>query len=71
MLQELTKMEKKLKKLDFTLYNSLLAQGLWQAHYQRIELNVNLDPMMENVKHWELNVNIATVFLNIQTLKMI
>ena len=51
MLQELTKMEKKLKKLDFTLYNSLLAQGLWPAHYQRIELNVNLDPMMENVKH--------------------
>ena len=36
-----------------------------------IELNVNLDTMIKNVKHVELNISIATVFSNIQTLKMI
>ena len=35
------------------------------------ELNVNLDTMIKNVKHVELNISIATVFSNIQTLKMI
>ena len=35
-----------------------------------IELNVNLDTI-KNVKLVELNISIATVFLNMQTLKMI
>ena len=36
-----------------------------------IELNVNTDMMIKNVKLAELNTSIATVFLNIQTLKMV
>ena len=36
-----------------------------------VELNVNLDAMIKNVKHVELNISIATVSSNIQTLKMI
>ena len=34
-----------------------------------IELNVNTDMMTKNVKLVELNVSIATVFLNTQILK--
>ena len=54
-------------------YNLLIAQDLWQAHYQIlsiiflkefIELNLNLDMMIKNLKHVELNKSIATVFLN-------
>ena len=66
-------MEKKLQKIYLTYYNLLIAQGLWQAHYQIvsiifqkefIKLNVNMDAMIKNVKLVELNVSIATVFLN-------
>ena len=51
-------MEKKIQKLYLTYYNLLIAQHLWQAHYQIlsilflkkfIELNVNAD-MIKNVK---------------------
>ena len=58
----------------------MIAQDLWQAHYQIlsiifpkefIELNVNLDTMIKNVKHLELNIRIGAVFLNIQNLKLI
>ena len=52
------KIEKKLQKIYLTYYNLLIAQDLWQAHYQIlsiiflkvfIELNVNTDMMIENV----------------------
>ena len=33
-LQELIKIEKKLQKIYLTYDNLLIAQGLWQAHYQ-------------------------------------
>ena len=36
-----------------------------------IELNINFDMMIKNVKHVELKISIATVFLNTQILKMI
>ena len=36
-----------------------------------IELSVNSDMTIKNVKHVELNMSITTVFLNIQILKMI
>ena len=64
-------MEKKIK-INLTHYNLLIAQDLWQAHYQTlsiiflkefVELNVN-SGMIENVKHVVLNVNIKSVFLN-------
>ena len=73
-------MEKKLQKMHLTYCNLLIAQDLWQTHYQIlsivflkefIELNVNSDTIIKNVKHVELNVSIGTVFLTIQTLEMI
>ena len=73
-------MEKISPKIYLTHYNSLIAQDLWQAHFQIlsiiflkefIELNVIMDMMIKNVKLVELNVSIATVLLNIQTAKMI
>ena len=69
--------EKKLQKLYLTYYNLLIADDLWQAHYQIlsiiflkefIELNVNTDKKIKNGKLVELNISIAAVFLNIQTL---
>ena len=65
-------MEKKLQKIYHTYYNLLIAHNLWQVHYQIlsiiflkefIELNVNLDTVIKNVKLVELNISIA-VFLN-------
>ena len=63
-----------------TYYNLLIAQDLWQANYQIlsiicvkefIELNINSDTMIKNVKHVELSISIVTVFLNTQILKII
>ena len=36
-----------------------------------VELNINTDMLIKNVKHGELNISIATAFLNIQILKII
>ena len=67
----------KLQRIYLTYYNLLIAQDLWQAHYQIlpinflkefIELNTNMDTMIKKVKYVELNIVIATVLLNIQTL---
>ena len=61
-LQELIKMEKKLQKIYLTFYSLLIAQDSQQAHYQIlliiylknfIELNVNENMMIKNVKHVE------------------
>ena len=66
-------MENKLQKISYTYYNLLIAQDLWQAHYQIlstiflkefIKLNVNADTMIKNAKLVELNIGIVTVFLN-------
>ena len=55
-------------------------EDLWQAHYkilpiiflkESIELNVNSDMMIKNLKHVELNISITTVFLNTKILKII
>ena len=73
-------MEKKLQKIYLTHYNLLRAQDLLQVHYQilsiiflneLLELNINSDTMIKNVKHMELNISIATVFLNTQIINMI
>ena len=62
-----------MKEVLFTYYNLLIAEELWQAHYQIlsitflrkfVELNVHSDTMLKNVKHVELNMSIATVFVN-------
>ena len=58
-------MEKKLKNIYVTYYDLLIAQDLWQGHYQNlliifvkefIELNVNSDTIIKNVKHVKLNI---------------
>ena len=73
-------MEKKLQNPYLADYSLLIAQDLWQAHYQVlliiwlnefIKLNVNTNTMMKNVKPVELNTKVAIVFLNRQALKMI
>ena len=73
-------METKLQKIYVTYYNLLIAQDLWQTHYQIlsiifqrgfIELNIITDMLIKNWKFSDLNIVIETVFLNIQTLKMI
>ena len=73
-------MEKKLQKIYLTYYNLLIAQDLWQAHYQIlsiifrtqfIELNANTDTMIKSVKYVELNISTATDFCSTQILKMI
>ena len=78
--QELKKMEKALQKPYLTDYNLLVVQDLWQAHYQIlsiiflkkfIKLNANTNTMIKNVKLAKLNIKIATVLLNTQTLKII
>ena len=79
-LQELIKMEKQLQKIYVTYYNLLIVQDLWQVFYQIlsiiflkefIELNVNTNMVIKNVKYMELNISIVTDFLNAQILKMI
>ena len=80
LLKKKLQMEKKLQKIYPTYYKLLIAQDLWQAHYQIlsiiflrefIELNAITDMMIKNVKLVELNASIATMFLNTQILKMI
>ena len=77
---KLIKLEKKLQKIYRTYYNLLIVQDLWQAHYKIlsiiflknfVELRVNTNMMIENVKPVQLNISIANVFLNTQILKMI
>ena len=66
----------KLEKPYPTDYNLLIAQDLWQAHYQillimllkeSIKLNINTNTMIKNVKLAELNINFLTAFLNTKT----
>ena len=65
-------MENILQKIYLPDYNLLIAQDLWQAHYQIlsiiflkefIKLNVNSDTTIKDVKLVELNINIVTFFL--------
>ena len=67
------KKEKKTQKLYFKDYNILRVQDLSQANYQIvliiklkefIELNVNMDTMIRNAKHVELNAETVIAILN-------
>ena len=62
-------MEKKLQKPYLINYNLLIAQDLWQAHYQIlliillkkfIKLNANIDMIIKNANSAELRIK-ATV----------
>ena len=66
-------MKKLARKIYLTYYSLLIAEDLWQAHYQiltiiflkkLIELSVNTDMITKNVKFAQLNINKATLFLN-------
>ena len=79
-LKKKNKMGETLQKIYLIFYNLLIAQVLWQAHYQIlstiflkkfIELNVNTDMMIKNVRFVELNISNTIFFSNIETLKMI
>ena len=67
------------KYMYFTYYNLLIVHNLWQAHYQILsiillknsQIKFKTDTMIENVKLLESNTSIASIFLNMQTLKMI
>ena len=68
-------MKKKLQKKYPRDCNLLIEEDLWQARYQIlskiflkefIKLNVNTDTITKNVKIVELNISIATLFLNTQ-----
>ena len=65
----MVKKEKKLKKPYLTNYNLLIVQNLWAVHYQILltimlqefkKLNVNLEKMIKNVKHAQLNTKIMS-----------
>ena len=73
------KTDKKSQKLYLTDYNLLIAQDLWQVHYQIlliillkefIKLNVNTDTLIKNVKLAESNIKITKTVLNTKALKM-
>ena len=73
-------MEKKLQKIYPTYYNLLIAQNLWQAHYQIllimflkefIESNVNTDIMIKKCETCRIKNRYCAVFMNTQTLNMI
>ena len=74
------KKERKSQKLYLKDYNLLTVQNLWQAHYkilvinplkEFIELKVNTDTMIKNVKLAEVNTKIANAVLKTQILKVI
>ena len=63
-------MDKKGEDVYLTYCNLLIVQDLWQVLYQImsiiflkefIELSLNLDTMVKNVKHVELNISIASL----------
>ena len=66
-------MKKKSQKIYLTYYNIFIAQDLWQAYYQIlsiiflnefIELKVNTDMTIKNVRPVEFNISTSIVFLN-------
>ena len=66
-------MEMELQDIYLIYYNLLIAQVLWQAHYQIlsiiflkefIKLIVNMDTIIKNNKLAKLNISITTIFLN-------
>ena len=73
-------MEKKLQKPYLRDYNFLKTLGLWQVHYQILQitllkeflkLNVNVNMVIKNAKRVKLNIKIMNAISNLQILKMI
>ena len=64
-------MEKKITKNISYICNLLIAQGLWQAYYQILSIILLKEFIKFNPNTDPCGINIATVFLNTQILKMI
>ena len=64
-------MEKKITKNISYICNLLIAQGLWQAYYQILSIILLKEFIKFNANTDPRGINIATVFLNTQILKMI
>ena len=73
-------MEKKLQKIYPTFSNSLIAQDLWQAHYQNIVNNLSNEIKKNNCKYKRndkkyeycgITFEICDCFLESEILKMI
>ena len=71
-------MEKNYKKIYLTYYNLLIAQDLWQAHYEIlpiiflkefIELNINLDMMITKCEICGKTYNYCNCFLELTNIK--
>ena len=71
----INKNEEEITKKDLIYHNLLIVQDLWQVYYQILsviflkefkELNMTRDTMIKNVRLVELNISIATVFMNTQ-----
>ena len=71
-------MKKTLQKIYLMLLKFIDSTRFMKAHHQilsiivlkeSIELNVNTDMMIKNVRLVELNISIATDFLNMQNFK--
>ena len=74
--KEVTRIDKngkEITKIYLTYYNFVTTQDSWQAHYQIlsiifpkefIELNLNRDMIIKDVKLVELNISITVVFMN-------
>ena len=80
MKKEVKRIGKNEEKLTKKYYNLLIGQNLWQAIHQIqpvhflkkfTKLNIHADTTMKTIKLAELNISIATVFLNMQIVKMI
>ena len=68
--KEVTKIDKNGEHIKY-IYIYIYICYILQFIDNVIELNVDLDTMIKNVKHVELNISIATVLSNMQTLMMI
>ena len=64
------KMDKKLQNICLSYHNLLIVQDLWQTHYQIlsiiflkkfIELNVNSNTMIKNLKLSELHMTVKYI----------
>ena len=65
------KIEKKLQFIDSTRFMTSSSFNLFDNLSEVIHLNVNTDTTIKDVKLPELNRNVATLFLNTESLKTI
>ena len=70
-IEKKKKIEKKLQFIDSTRFMTSSLFNLFDNLSEVIHLNVNTDTTIKDVKLPELNRNVATLFLNTESLKTI